>query len=110
MRTIATVIAVCAVSLVRWRHWSEVAAAEALLPLPFGDPEGRFHVCVTLARFNERERALVALRRSVDAGFSCPAGLHDEPSLRTLHGNPEFEERVGSIREPAHSLPYLRLV
>jgi TolB-like protein/tetratricopeptide (TPR) repeat protein len=67
-----------------------VAAADACLRLPFADPEGLFHVCVVLARSNEPARALVVLRRTVEAGFSCPAGLDGEPSLRALHGNPEF--------------------
>jgi hypothetical protein len=68
-----------------------VGAVDACLRLPFGDPEGLFHICVVLARVNDRPRALMVLRRTVDAGFSCPAALDGEPSLRTLHGGPEFE-------------------
>jgi DNA-binding winged helix-turn-helix (wHTH) protein/tetratricopeptide (TPR) repeat protein len=68
-----------------------VSAVEACLRLPFGDPEGLFHICVVLARASEPARAIMALRRTVDAGFSCPAALDGEPSLRTLHGNPDFE-------------------
>jgi TolB-like protein len=68
-----------------------VGAVDACLRLPFGDPEGLFHICVVLARVNDPVRALMALRRTVDAGFSCPAGLDGEPSLRTLHRSSEFE-------------------
>jgi DNA-binding winged helix-turn-helix (wHTH) protein/tetratricopeptide (TPR) repeat protein len=68
-----------------------VAATDACMQLSFDDPEGLFHIGVVLARFNELTRALGALRRTVDAGFSCPAALDQEPSLRPLHGNPEFE-------------------
>ncbi len=47
----------------------------------------------TLSRTTADEpvRALNALRRTVDAGFACLATLDQEPSLRPLHGNPEFE-------------------
>lgn len=68
-----------------------IAAVDACMHLSFYDPEGLFHISVVLARFNEFDRALDALRRTVDAGFSCPAALELEPSLRPLHGNPEFE-------------------
>jgi hypothetical protein len=68
-----------------------VAAAEACMRRPFADPEGLFHICVVLARVSEPERALMVLRRTVDAGFSCPAALNGEPSLRVLHGRSEFE-------------------
>jgi hypothetical protein len=67
-----------------------VAAADACLRLPFGDPEGLFYIGVVLARSEQPARALVALRRTVDAGFSCPAALNDEP-LKGLCGSPEFD-------------------
>jgi tetratricopeptide (TPR) repeat protein len=67
-----------------------VAATDACMRLSFDDPEGLFHIGVVLARFNELARALDALRRTVDAGFSCPPGF-EEPSLRRLRGHPVFE-------------------
>ena len=40
---------------------------------------------------DEPARALALLRRTVDAGFSRPAGLDAEPSFRGLRVNPQFE-------------------
>jgi hypothetical protein len=68
-----------------------VAAADACLRLPFGDPEGLFYIGVVLVRVQEPQRALIVLRRTVDAGFSCSAALDGEPSLRKLQGSPVFE-------------------
>jgi eukaryotic-like serine/threonine-protein kinase len=69
-----------------------VAAVEACLRHPFADPEGLFHICVVLARVRDSARALMVLRRTVDAGFSCPAALDGEPALGALRGSPEFEK------------------
>jgi hypothetical protein len=44
-------------------------------------------------------RALKALRRTVDAGFSCPAALVGEPSLRALQGCPEFETLHAEVEQ-----------
>jgi len=74
-----------------------VAAAEAYLRLPFGDPEGLFHICVVLARVDDPVRALIVLRRTVDAGFACPAALNGEPSLRALQRRPEFEPLYAEV-------------
>jgi DNA-binding winged helix-turn-helix (wHTH) protein len=68
-----------------------VEVAEICLRLPFSDPEGVFYISVVLARSGQPARALAVLRRTVDAGFSCPAGLVGESSFRALHGNPQFE-------------------
>jgi hypothetical protein len=74
-----------------------VAAAEACLRLPFADPEGLFHICVVLARVGDSARALMVLRRTVDAGLSCPAALDGEPALRALRGSSEFEKLYAEI-------------
>lgn len=66
-------------------------SADACLRLPFRDPEGFFLVCMVLARSGQTDRALTALRRTVDVGFCCPAGLQSEPAFRPLHNTPAFE-------------------
>jgi hypothetical protein len=83
---IATILAVT-----RGNASEIVTAAEACLRLPFADPEGLFHIVVVLARAHDAKRAIVVLRRAVDAGFACPAGLNGEPSLRVLKESPDFE-------------------
>ena len=64
---------------------------------PFADPEGLFHICVVLARVRDSARALIVLRRTVDAGFSCPAALNGEPALRALRASPEFETLYAEV-------------
>jgi hypothetical protein len=87
------------IAATRGRTEEIVASVEACLRLPFADPEGLFHICVVLARVDESVRALRVLRRTVDAGFGCPAALHGEPSLRALHGRPEFETLQAEVEQ-----------
>jgi TolB-like protein len=77
-------------------------SADACLRLPFRDPEGFFLVCMVLARSGQTVRALAALRRTVDVGFCCPAGLDGEPAFRPLHGTPEFEALRAEIERRHH--------
>jgi len=64
--------------------------ADVCLQTPFADPEGVFYVCLVCAWLNEPGRALIALRRAVDAGFACLPSLSCDPALRVLQDCDEF--------------------
>jgi tetratricopeptide (TPR) repeat protein len=68
-----------------------IAQTDVALSTPFADPEGVFQICLLLAMSREPSRALIALKRTVDAGFSCLAALESHPTLHSLRGFPEFE-------------------
>src|SRR5262245_4373296 len=67
-----------------------ITHAETCLRLPFSDPEGVFQVCLLLALSGELGLAGAAFKRTIDAGFSCPAALDGHPMLRTLNAEPAF--------------------
>ncbi len=65
--------------------------ADECLRVPFADPDGLFYVGVGLGKAGDVARARIALQRTVDAGFCCPAALHDNAALCALHGDAVFE-------------------
>jgi DNA-binding winged helix-turn-helix (wHTH) protein len=69
-----------------------IAHADACMRMPFSDPDGLFTLCLMLAVSGELPRALDALKRTVDAGFSCPAALENHPSLQKLLDLPGSEQ------------------
>lgn len=74
-----------------------ISQSDVALRTPFGDPEGVFQMCLLLAMSGEPSRALIALKRAVDAGFSCLAALESHPTLHSLRGFPEFESMRKTI-------------
>jgi tetratricopeptide (TPR) repeat protein len=80
-----------ATAFVSGDHDALVSLADAALRMPFGDPEGLFQICLLLVMSHEPSRALIALKRTVDAGFPCPAALESHPTLQSLRKFPDFE-------------------
>jgi hypothetical protein len=82
-----------------------ISQTDVALRIQFGDPEGVFQMCLLLAMSGEPSRALVALRRTVDAGFSCLAALESHASLHSLWGFPEFESMRKTVeRKHQHAV------
>jgi predicted esterase len=63
----------------------------------------------TQARMNARQAALAALRRAVDAGFSDLASLENDPDLRAIREQKEFQDIVAPVRERGDTLDVLKV-
>ena len=67
-------------------------ATDELLRGTFRDPEGWYHGARQLAYMGETERALVAMSRAVESGFSCFSSMTTDPWLDSVRGHARFKE------------------
>jgi TolB-like protein len=77
-----------------------LAALESLLQ-EFPDPDGLALVGLSFCRLGEPARALAALERAAELGFSLVEPLERDPWLDPLRDEPAFVEIVGGARQRA---------
>lgn len=76
-------------ALLEGRRDESRATLERLAPIN-PDPEAVFYLARTLVRLGDPERALVELRRVLDAGFCCYRTLLNDPWLDPVRGDARF--------------------
>lgn len=63
----------------------------------------------TQARMNAKQAALAALRRAVESGFSDLPSIENDPALRTIRSEKEFQDILAPLRERGDTLDSLKV-
>jgi hypothetical protein len=79
------------------REESLVALQEAVEG--FTDPEALFYCARQFARLDDHRRALDALNRACDGGYTCFVALNRDPWFDPLRGDPEFQQIVARVHD-----------
>lgn len=80
-----------AVTLAEAQHRTEaVSQTSKALELSPDDPLILYNCACVYSRLGETDRALVALRQSIEKGHASFGWMRNDPDLATLHDHPEF--------------------
>jgi TolB-like protein len=74
-------------------------SGKIVLDSAFHDPEGLYFILRALARVDETELAMSALRRIVAGGFVCVDTYRSDPALDSLRDDPEFDSILADADE-----------